>query len=86
MRADRGKVLRLLKTASGQIEGVIKMVEEDRYCLDIANQIMAARNVLKRANREVIEAHVSGCIREAETQEERETKLDEILILLEKLM
>ncbi|MBQ5813771.1 MAG: metal-sensing transcriptional repressor, partial [Clostridia bacterium] len=48
MRADKAKVLRLLKTASGQIDGVIKMIDEDRYCLDISSQIMAAQSVLKR--------------------------------------
>lgn len=86
MKADKAKVMRLLKTASGQIEGVIKMVEEDRYCLDISNQVMAAQNVLKRANREVIQAHVCGCVREASSDAEREQKIEEILKLLEKLM
>ena len=85
MRADKVKVLRLLKTASGQIDGVIKMIDEDRYCLDISSQIMAAQSVLKRANREIISAHVSGCVREASRDSEREEKIDEILMLLEKL-
>ena len=35
MMADRGKVSRLLKTARGQLDGILKMVEEDRYCIDI---------------------------------------------------
>ena len=86
MRADKAKVLRLLKTAAGQIEGVIRMVEEDRYCMDIANQIMAAESVLKRANREVVKAHMCGCVRDAETDEAREEKIEEMLKLLEKLM
>ena len=86
MRADKAKVLRLLRTAAGQIEGVIKMVEEDRYCMEISNQIMAADSVLKRANREVVKAHMCGCVRDAETDEAREEKIDEVLKLLEKLM
>ena len=86
MRADKAKVLRLLKTAAGQIEGVVRMVEEDRYCMDISNQIMAAESVLKRANREVVKAHMCGCVRDAETDEDREEKIDEVLKLLEKLM
>ena len=40
--ADQKKVLRLLKTARGQMDGIIKMVEEDRYCIDISTQVMAA--------------------------------------------
>ncbi len=86
MRADKAKVLRLLKTASGQIDGVIRMVEEDRYCLDISNQVMAAESVLKRANREIIQAHMCGCVKDAKTDAEREEKIAEILKLLEKLM
>jgi len=86
MRADKAKVLRLLKTAAGRIEGVVRMVEEDRYCMDISNQIMAAESVLKRANREVVKAHMCGCVRDAETDEAREEKIEEMLKLLEKLM
>lgn len=85
MRADKAKVLRLLRTAAGQIDGVIRMVEEDRYCMDISNQVMAAQNVLKRANREIVKAHVCG-VREAQSDAEREEKVDEMLRLLEKLM
>lgn len=48
MKADPAQVNRLLKTARGQIDGILKMVEEDRYCLDISSQIMAAQSILKR--------------------------------------
>ena len=42
MMADQKTVLRLLKTARGQMDGIIKMVGEDRYCIDISTQVMAA--------------------------------------------
>ena len=54
MMADKKQVTRLLKTARGQIDGILKMVEEDRYCIDISHQIMASEAILKRANKEVI--------------------------------
>lgn len=41
MQADKDKTLRKLKTVRGQIDGLIKMVEDDRYCIDISNQLMA---------------------------------------------
>ena len=50
MRADRAQVERLLKTARGQIDGVLKMVDENRYCMDIANQLLACEAVLRRAS------------------------------------
>ena len=54
MKADKTQVTRLLKTARGQIEGILKMVEEDQYCIDISNQLMAAQAILRRANREAM--------------------------------
>ncbi|HIY17827.1 MAG TPA: metal-sensing transcriptional repressor, partial [Candidatus Blautia avistercoris] len=41
MQADEKKIRRLLKTARGQIDGILKMVDENRYCIDISQQLMA---------------------------------------------
>ena len=59
MMADQKAVLRLLKTARGQIDGIIKMVEDDRYCMDISQQVTAADAMLRRANREILTAHLA---------------------------
>lgn len=85
MRADHEKVTRLLKTARGQIDGILKMVEEDRYCVDVSNQIMAAQSVLKRANRMVLAAHMECCVREAVANGDPDEKLQELSKLLDKL-
>lgn len=65
MKANHRQMLRLLKTARGQIDGILKMIEEDRYCLDISHQIMAADAVLRRANKEILKAHLAARVREA---------------------
>mgnify|MGYP001510469012 FL=1 len=75
--ADQKKVLRLLKTARGQMDGIIKMVEEDRYCIDISTQVMAAEAMLNRVNQEILTAHLKHCVNTAHTQEEREKKSEE---------
>ncbi len=62
MRADSQKIIRLLRTARGQVEGVLKMVEEDRYCVDVVNQLLAAEAVLRRAHCEVLRAHLEYCV------------------------
>ena len=85
MRADHESINRLLKTARGQIDGILKMVEEDRYCVDVSNQIMAAQSVLKRANRMVLAAHMECCVREAVANGEPDEKLQELSRLLDKL-
>ena len=84
--ADQKKVLRLLKTARGQMDGIIKMVEEDRYCVDISNQLLATQALLKRVNQEILRAHIRGCIRDGLHTDEPNPKLEEALQLLEKLV
>ena len=58
MQADKTKVTKLLKTARGQLDGLIKMVEDDRYCIDISNQLMATQAILKKVNREILHEHL----------------------------
>ena len=85
MKADRAQVTRLLKTARGQLDGILKMVEEDRYCLEISTQLMAAQSILKKANRLVLAAHMDSCVREAVESGDPGEKLEELVLLLEKL-
>ena len=60
MRADKQTVTRLLKTARGQLDGILAMVENDRYCVDISNQVMATQSILTKANKEILKAHIGG--------------------------
>lgn len=85
MKADKKKVEILIKTAKGQLEGVLKMIEDDRYCIDISNQIMAANAVLNKANREILAAHMKNCVLEAEKSDDGEEKIDELIKVINKL-
>lgn len=87
MRADRKKVEPLLRTARGQLDGVFKMIEDDRYCIDVATQLQAIESLLHKAQREVLRAHLAGCVQQAFELDDtalREQKLDEVMRLLEK--
>ena len=86
MQADHEAIKRRLKTARGQIDGLIKMVEEDRYCLDISNQLLATQALLKRANEEVLRAHMLSCVKQAFEQGNAEEKIDEMIGVLHKIM
>lgn len=88
MRADRELTLRKLKTVRGQIEGLIKMVEDDRYCIDISNQLMASIGILKNINKDVLEAHLKNCVMEtfdSGDQFDRKQKIDEMIKIVDKL-
>ena len=85
MKADKTKINRLLKTARGQIDGLIKMVEDDRYCIDISNQIMASEAILRKINREIIDAHLRSCVKEAFLQGDADEKINEIMTVIDKM-
>ena len=85
MKADREQIVRLIKTARGQLDGVLRMVEDDRYCLDIANQILAADAILKKANREILKAHMEVCITDAVEAGDSKGKIDELVDLFDKM-
>lgn len=86
MMADQAKVLRLLKTARGQMDGIIRMVEEDRYCIDISTQVMATEAMLGRINKEILTAHLKHCVNTAQDAREREQKIDELVAMLGKIL
>ena len=82
MQADQKTVLRLLKTARGQLDGIIKMVEEDRYCMDISQQDA----MLRRVNKEILAAHLKHCVEHAKDEAERAEKIDELVSALGKML
>lgn len=86
MNDERKKALQSLKTSKGQIEGIIKMIEDERYCIDISNQIVAAQSLLKKANILILKQHLNHCVKDAFINNTGEEKVDEIIDLLSKLM
>ncbi|HHT96275.1 MAG TPA: metal-sensing transcriptional repressor [Clostridiales bacterium] len=85
MKSDRNKIVRLLKTARGQIDGVLKMIEEDRYCIDISNQVMATEAILRKVNRQILHDHIGSCVNEAFNKDDQQKKIEEIMIIMDKL-
>lgn len=85
MQADRNEIARLIKTARGQLDGVLRMVDEDRYCLDIVNQILAAQAILKKANREILRAHLDTCVTSAVEANDAKDKIGELVDLFDKM-
>ncbi|MDY3005983.1 metal-sensing transcriptional repressor [Anaerococcus sp. AGMB00486] len=88
MQANKDKTLRKLKTVRGQLDGIIKMVEDDRYCIDISNQIMASISILKNINTEVLSSHLEHCVYDAVNKGSTEDgieKIEEIEQVIKKL-
>lgn len=88
MGEDRkaAKISRFNRIA-GQVQGIARMVDEDRYCIDILHQIKAVKAALSRAENEVLRDHAAHCVRDAiesGNRAEQMRKLDELVDLFER--
>ena len=86
MKAKKGDIVHKLKIARGQLDGILQMVEENRYCVDISNQLLATQALLKSANQQILQAHIRSCVRDALQTDAVNPKLEEALKLLEKMI
>lgn len=86
MNEEKKKALQLLKTCRGQIDGIIKMIEDGRYCVDISNQIIASQSLLKKSNQLILKQHMHCCVKEAITENKADEKIEEMLDILNKLI
>lgn len=85
MKANKETVTRLIKTAKGQLEGIERMIAEDRYCVDVSTQLLSTQAILNKANREILKGHVEHCVKEAILTGNVDNKLNEILMLMDKM-
>ena len=80
------KVKRLNRIA-GQVQGISRMVAEDRYCIDILTQMQAVKSALARAEAEILRDHAAHCVRDAITggdATETQAKVDELVALFDR--
>jgi DNA-binding FrmR family transcriptional regulator len=62
------------------------MLEDERYCVDVSNQIIATQSLLKKANLLIIKQHMNHCVMEAFEHDKGSEKIDEVIDLLSKVM
>jgi len=68
-----------LKKIEGQIRGIMKMVDQEKYCIDIINQITAAEKALDGVAKNIMKRHIESCVTDAIIQGEGQTKIDELI-------
>ncbi len=76
-----------LKRIEGQVRGIQKMIEEERYCVDILNQLSSVVQAVASVKRKIYKRHLEYCVNEAlqmGSAEEKQQKINEILDLLHK--
>ena len=87
MNQDKQSTLDRLARLEGQVRGIARMVEEDRYCVDILAQTAAVRSALKGVERLILENHARHCVEQAISSgkpEDQRTKFNELITLLQK--
>lgn len=83
MSKDQEQIKKYINIAKGQLDGIIKMIDEDRYCLDVSDQLMATRALLKKTNNLILKNHIDHCVRNAIENGDND-KIDEVIKALEK--
>lgn len=86
MNEEKKKAVQALKTVAGQVEGIVRMIEDGRYCIEVSNQIFAAAALLKKANMLVLKQHMNHCVKDAVTNGDAEEKISEMLEILSKVL
>jgi DNA-binding FrmR family transcriptional regulator len=80
---DKAKILARLRRIEGQVRGVARMVEDDKYCVDVLTQLSAAIAGLRATGLLVLEDHIRGCVINAEA-DDKEATLDELMSAIER--
>lgn len=78
-RADKAELSKRLKRVEGQVRGIARMVDEDRYCPDILTQIAAVRSALDALALQLLEGHSHGCLQDAIRSGKGEQAVSELM-------
>lgn len=80
-------LINLLKTASGQIDAIIEMVRDGKYCADILVQLSAVQGIIKKSTITILENHIEKCISETMADvKDRDNKIKEIIFVLKNFL
>jgi len=80
------KLIARLSRVEGQVRGVVKMLEDDRYCIDVIEQITAARRALEKVALLIVQRHMNNCVKNAMAEGRGEDLTEELVGSLDKFL
>lgn len=83
---QRDRLLKRVNRLEGQVRGVGRMIEDDRYCIDIVNQLSAIQAAARQLSLQILDGHVRHCVMDAAQTEDAEPKLTELMETLSRAM
>jgi CsoR family transcriptional regulator, copper-sensing transcriptional repressor len=84
VQPDKEALIRRLNRIEGQVRGVHKMILEDRYCVDILNQVSALQSALDAVAMMLLENHMHGCMQNAIQSGKGDEAIDELMVVVRK--
>lgn len=84
MQDPKRQITHRLKIAKGHLEKVIKMVEEDSYCIDIVHQLLAVESALKNTDELILENHLKTCVADSIKEGNSDEAIKEVMEVLKK--
>ena len=86
VQPNKPALLKRLHRIEGQVRGIAKMLEEDRYCVDVLTQIAAIQSALDALAVQLLENHTKGCVRSALRSGDGEAAVDELMAVLKRFV
>ena len=83
---DKEAIIKRLKRIEGQVKGIQKMVEEERYCVDILTQISAIRSAINKVGSIILENHMKGCVSQSIKEGDSEEMINELMKTIDKFV
>lgn len=85
-RKDKDDLLKRLNRIGGQVEGIARMIADDRYCVDVLTQIAAVRSALDALGMRLLHDHAHGCVQQAVHSGDGDQAIDELMKVVQRLV
>ena len=83
---QRADLLKRLARVEGQVRGIARMIEDDKYCVDIINQIAAVNAALDKVGKSLLTDHIRGCVADAAGAPDADQKVDELVAVVDRFL
>jgi DNA-binding FrmR family transcriptional regulator len=85
-RSDKSSIAKRLARIEGQVRGIARMIEDDRYCVDVLTQVSAVRSALDAIALGLLEQHLHGCVQKAVVSGHGDEAMDEAMSVVRKFV
>jgi len=83
---DKQKIQQRLRRIEGQLRGIQKMIDEDKYCIDILTQLSSVIAATQKVGLVVLQDHINGCLKDALINKDGQVKIDEMIKVVDRFI